>query len=189
MDFQVKLANALKALLPPDHFGSAPSIDFEEALKAVVDEDGLAPTCDHFHDHSCTVQQIVKTTNIFKRSGKVYFMVHLVPFLLFKRKAFRQKPFKTTAKLLIGWMKSMAFICWFALVARQGWCSLTKSGFIDRKKFMAIIAASSLGIFFEPAGRAAEISMYVLPRYLESLPTFLGKMNLFLKKSRWASTS
>ena len=178
MDFQVKLANALKALLPPDHFGPAPLIDFKAALKTVVESDGIAPTCEHFHDHSCMVQQIIKAINIFKRAHQIYFLVHLVPFLLYKRKDFRQKPFKTIFKLLSGWLKSMAFICWLAL-SRTGWCALTNAGFINRKKFIIIFAVASLGIFFEPAGRAAEITMYVLPRYLESLPTFLGKMRLF----------
>ena len=108
----------------------------------------------------------------------MYLLVHLVPALLFRRKSFVKNPVKEISRLLIGWLKSMAFISWFAYVAKIGLCAVCKNGVIERKKYIALMAISALGIFIEPAGRAAEISMYALPKYFESIPVFLAKQRL-----------
>ena len=138
-------------------------------------------TCNHFHDNHCLIPQIVKFLNIFKNTYKMYFFVHLIPLILYKRKDMKNKPLKTIVKFVLGWLRSMFFVCSFALLSRYAWCSGTGNGNVNYSKFGGWMILAGFGILLESRSRMPEYPMNLLPRYFESLPIFLGKMGLFPK--------
>jgi hypothetical protein len=82
-------------------------------------------------------------------------------------------------KLLKGWARSMLFIESYCFVSRFGWCNTVVNGQISKFRSMLPVFLSTFGILFEAPARRGEIAMYVFPRYIESLKTYLGKMKLF----------
>ena len=122
---------------------------------------------------------MVKFLNIFKNTNKMYFFVHLIPLVLYKRKDLKKQPIKTIVKFIFGWLRSMLFVCSFALLSRAAWCSAIGQGKVSYGKFTGWMILASLGILLESKSRMPEYGMNLLPRYFESLPIFLGKMRIF----------
>ena len=178
MKSQMQIAESLSKILPSDWFFTAPKINHQVALDRAL-QDGFYATCEHLHDNSCEAHNLVKVINIMKASSKMYFLVHLIPVLIFKRKQLRKQPVHTIAKMLFGWIKSVSFVCIYALISRIGYCKLTNDHKFNRNIFIVLITIAQAGIFLEARGRAMEIAMYVTPKYLETLPVFLGKMHLW----------
>lgn len=58
---------------------------------------------------------------------KTYGTIHLVTLILFKRKQIRRQPLKTLKKAMIGFLRSMLFICGYAYFARMAICSLASN--------------------------------------------------------------
>ena len=178
MNSQVQIAEALSKLLPADLFHAAPKLDHQGVLDRAL-QDGVFAGCQELHNNSCVVHNLVKVINIIKASGKMYFLVHLIPVLLFKRKQLKKKPVHTIVKMLLGWMRSVAFVCTYALVSRIGYCNMSGPQGFSRNTFLMLMPFACTGIFLEGRGRAMEIAMYVLPKYFETVPVFMGKMNLW----------
>ena len=183
---QAKLAKVLSMFLPGKWFYTNNKIEasamkdlISDYFKEGADQSSIElPGCSSFHDNHCNVPQLVKAIGALKMSGKMYLIVHLIPLLLYKRKKLRTEPVQTVAKFLFGWIKSVLFISFYALISRKGWCYLLQDGAINRRKFVLINFIATFGILFEAASRQGEITMYVLPRYFESIPIYLGKMKL-----------
>ena len=94
MTFQAKIIQNLKRILPSKMFYDAKPL-LEDSIKYIVEKGrrlltvgGDVPDCHHFHDNACSTRQLMKTVNIFNSTFKLYFLIHLVPWLIFKRKAF-----------------------------------------------------------------------------------------------------
>lgn len=62
------------------------------------------------HDNHCLVDSFSKGADTMTRTFKVYSLVHIIPFLLFKRKQLRQNPAKSLTKLLKGIVRSNLLI-------------------------------------------------------------------------------
>jgi hypothetical protein len=169
--------NLLKPLFP-GQFWDRKLLD-EAELKSVMELETPLPDCSHYHDNSCLMAKAAKMTHVLKYTGRLYFVIHLIPFLLFKRKEFRKNFLGTTLKLLKGWARSMLFIESYCFVSRMGWCNTVIDGKINKFRAALPIFFSTFGILFEAPARRGEIAMYVFPRYIESLKTFLGKMRLW----------
>ena len=156
-----------------------PKLELDKStIKEIIEQEAPLPSCHHFHDHDCRIPQILKMVNVFKQTARLYFLSHLIPLLLFKRKALKKAPLRTILKLILGWLRSMAFICHYGLFCRKVWCGIIQGNKINMPKFWMYSAISSAGILYEAPGRRSEICMYVVPRWLESLPIFLGKRKL-----------
>ena len=67
---------------------------------------------------------------MIKYFSKVYLPVHLIPFIIYKRKQLKKKynksliisPIDTLKKSLIAYMKSIAFLCLMVQGIRLNWC-------------------------------------------------------------------
>ena len=186
IDFQERLALSFKWFLPGKWFYPRTPLDLQ-TIKERVDkyfsdpsESGkVLPGCQHYHSHDCTVWQLVKPLDIIRFSGKMYFVIHLIPLLLFKRKRMMKEPLKTSAKFIYGWVKSLLFCIFYALIVRRGWCILFEKGDLQRWKFITLNVLATCAVLWEAPSRQVEIAMNVVPRYFESLKIFLGKMHLF----------
>jgi hypothetical protein len=176
--FQEQIIDSLKKILPKDMFYSKLPLDTEVQFKELLEEGEPLPSCHHFHDNDCMIPQYVKMINVFKQTARLYFLSHLIPLLLFKRKALKKHPIRTILKLIWGWLRSMAFISNYGILCRRAWCSVITNNQISVKWFTIWSIAASSGILFEAPGRRAEICMYVVPRWLEALPKFLSKRAL-----------
>ena len=185
--FQQSVIKFLENTMPSEFVFPGSSIDadtIKESVKELFETDSTSsvlPHCNHFHDNDCTLPQLLKAVNVIKSTGKLYFVIHLVPLLLFKRKALRRRPFKMAFKLVLGWLRSMVFISSYAFFSRRGWCRAIEPRQIVKSRVFFWSAVASVGLLIEAPNRRAEIAMYVIPRYFESVPKFLGKLGLFPK--------
>lgn len=125
------------------------------------------------------VPQVVKFFNIFKNTWKMYFFVHLIPVVLYKRKDLKKKPLRSIVKFVLGWLRSMLFVCGFALISRRAWCRGISNGKISYSTILGWYGLAACAILIEAPSRMSEYPMNLLPRYFESMPTFFGKMKLF----------
>jgi hypothetical protein len=63
----------------------------EFVSRAITDLD-MHVSCTHFHsDLSCNGKAVDQFVSSLRSCSKMYFLAHLIPFLLFKRKKVRQK--------------------------------------------------------------------------------------------------
>jgi hypothetical protein len=68
------------------------------------------------------VESFRKAENIGRKGFKVYALVHIVPFILFKRKKWKKNKVKETLKLIKGIARSMTFISLWGLIGKFVWC-------------------------------------------------------------------
>ena len=66
------------------------------------------------------------------------------------------------------------------MFGKVNWCYTKRlfSGGLTSSKLLMMAPLCYFSIFLEKRSRIAEISMYVVPKYIESIPVFLGKMNM-----------
>jgi hypothetical protein len=106
----------------------------QEQRQAIVAENLKNHTiwfpCSQNHNHVCHVEVIRKVEETFRNAWIVYAVVHVVPFLIFKRKqikkCFAERDFKGLAKLFFGvfqgFLRSMSFIGLYTFFAMWTWC-------------------------------------------------------------------
>ena len=80
--------------------------------------------CSHCHQNSCWNFPLEKMDTCTPKFAKTYFVIHLIPLLLFKRKELRNKPWPTIKQFLIGFLKSMAFIEWYCYFGTRAICAV-----------------------------------------------------------------
>ena len=81
--------------------------------------------CSHVHKNSCWSFPLEKMDICTPKFAKTYFVIHLIPLLLFKRKELRNKPWPTIKQFLIGFLKSMAFVEWYCYFGTKAICSIS----------------------------------------------------------------
>lgn len=80
--------------------------------------------CKHCHENSCWNFAFEKLDICSPQFFKTYLIIHLIPFLLFKRKLLRKEPLKCLKKFLKGYGKSMFFILWYCYFGTRSMCAL-----------------------------------------------------------------
>lgn len=135
--------------------------------------------------------------------AKTYLIIHLIPFLLFKRKQLRKAPLKCVLKFLKGYFKSMFFIMWYCYWGTRSLCMIRNvSPKLSRKQFyddifpypLAIFvflfsAFSASGVCIEAPGRRLEIGQYVFPKVLEGNVQFFRKRHWIPKRIPFGAVS
>ena len=187
---QIKVTKALQQFLPGKLFYNTDLIDsagikdiFTGYLQKVGNQGHdpsnlLIPQCHDFHQHSCLVPQLLKGIGVVGSFGPLYLVVHVLPVLLYKRKQMRKEPGAVLKKVLRGWLKSLLFAFGIAFVSRRGWCEMSHNGTINMWRLIFYYALASCTLLFEAPSRRGEIAINVFPRYLESIPIYLSKIDM-----------
>ena len=123
---------------------------------------------------------IQKIAVLAKSGWKIYAIIHLTTFLLFKRKKVLKKPLRTILKALFGLFRSLAFSATYGFWITWSLCYVTKfnRGRITGWNSTIMALGAVFSLYCEQDGRRNEIVMYQIPRTIESLGTFLGKRKL-----------
>lgn len=125
--------SVLKKLLPSKYFFSKTPLS-ESARLAIIEQNSRDHTiwfdCSLSHNHICHIEVIRKIEEVLRNVWKVYAIVHVVPFLLFKRKELskyiKSNDWKSVLgqlwRLAKGFSKSMSFIGMYTFFAMCNWC-------------------------------------------------------------------
>jgi len=144
-------------------------------------------TCETIHPwiDSCVYVGVDRFFKVFFWIFPVYGALHFIPMLLFRRKVFMREPLFVSLKSLKGTVRSSTFLSVFVFIFQSLLCikiqahqskwaqQLTSRKFRDAL-FMSRVswwlsgAISGFALLVEEKRRRAELTMYVLPRGLES---------------------
>ncbi|CAD8203837.1 unnamed protein product [Paramecium octaurelia] len=153
------------------------SFPVEEQLNYIQ---GLPYKCECFHPgYTCEAQILRMFPILFSQNAKVYLPVHLLPFLIYKRKAFFKNPISTTARSLFSYAKSVLFLSLMVQIMRYNWCKQVR--FRNTVDPFIPISGGLMGAFallLESKTRAQEIMLSIVPRYFETI------LNL-MKRKGW----
>ncbi|CAD8102546.1 unnamed protein product [Paramecium primaurelia] len=153
------------------------SFPVEEQLNYIQ---GLPYKCEYFHPgFTCETQILHMFPILFSQNAKVYLPVHLLPFLIYKRKAFLKNPISTTIRSLFSYIKSVLFLTLMVQAMRYNWCKQVR--FRNTVDPLIPISGGFIGAFsllLESKSRAQEIMLSIVPRYFETI------LNL-LKRKGW----
>ena len=101
---------------------------------------------------------------------KFYIPIHLIPAAIYKRKKLTTQPLQVLKSVIKNIILSSM---WISVYVSFFWWLLCKLRNYRRSTdyWTNIIATFFAGfaVIFEPAGRRAELALYLLPRFLESL--------------------
>jgi hypothetical protein len=121
-------------------------------------------------EHGCEAHAAHALMKCFFRALRIYSPVHILPLLVFRRKELLANPKVTVQKLLLAICRSSLFVGFFNLNARIGLCYSNKlfKGFFPIGSIIGSMLAT-FAINFEEPRRRAELSMYLLPRAMETI--------------------
>lgn len=137
--------------------------------------------CAYRHPHNHLIEIYRKGADVTVRSIKLYVLVHVLPYILFKRGKDKYSA-RSLLKLLKNICRSLMFIGGFAVIGEISLCYLPNllKNFSPRWCFYASGLTSS-SVFLEDPSRWAEFSLTVFPRLLESFKTYFGKQKLWIE--------
>ncbi|KAF9516869.1 hypothetical protein BS47DRAFT_1371618 [Hydnum rufescens UP504] len=144
----------------------------------------VAGTCEIIHPwiDSCVYVEVERFVSVFTWMFPIYGALHVIPMILFKRKTFAKEPLTMLLKSLKGTVRSSTFLSVFVFIYQCVFyiphsilCVLiiwrTRTShfmLVSRASFWFLGAMTGLALFVEDQRRRAELTMYVLPRGLES---------------------
>ena len=149
---------------------------FSQVIREHVANGGFLH-CRDIHDHSCEWEAFARFMAIVKLSYKFYLPIHLIPTLIFKRHKLKSHPVDVLKSFLKGYIKSILMLSTYVTLFRYFLCFL-KNRRHTMDRWNAIIAgmiAPFFSIWFEPAGRRAELTLYLIPRFAEAFYNWLVK--------------
>jgi hypothetical protein len=126
--------------------------------------------CSQFHEGSCEMHALKRLLLIFPKGLKVYGPVHLIPLLIFKFKQLRTAPKETLLKFLVGLLRSIGFVSCYMSLEKVAECYAAY--FFQGYRFMNPVVVSLVAthaVYVETPHRRKELSLYMLPRALETL--------------------
>lgn len=135
--------------------------------------------CQYLHAHSCEVNMVVGGLEMLTRVYKIYILVHVVPHLLFKKDKFSKR---SIFRLILNILRTLVFFYCYASMGKYAYCSIYKFKkriSLSVSAVCAVISASA--IFIERSNRWPEFAMNILPKFLESLDSFLSARKLLYK--------
>lgn len=141
----------------------------EEAYRAVL---GLQIPCEIMHEGSCFQTTFLRFAKTFVNGLRMYLPIHLFP-LLFRLKSLQTKPLKTLTQAGLGTIYSALFVSQTATTMRAMLCILSRlRGKWDRVNVIIGAIFCAFSLFWEAPGRRCEISLYVLPRFMDCVWNF-----------------
>lgn len=141
----------------------------EEAYRAVL---GLQIPCEIMHEGSCFQTAFLRFAKTFVNGLRMYLPIHLFP-LLFRLKSLQTKPLKTLTQAGLGTIYSALFVSQTATTMRAMLCILSRlRGKWDRVNVIIGAIFCAFSLFWEAPGRRCEISLYVLPRFMDCVWNF-----------------
>jgi hypothetical protein len=126
--------------------------------------------CSTMHPkHNCIANAFSSMPPALIRGMKVYSPIHIMQLLLFNRKDLTSDTKATLCRVLFSIFRSSLFISCFNLFGRLGRCLSSNlfKGFTPLP-FLLCSTVSTLAIYFETPKRRDAISMYLLPRSIET---------------------
>ncbi|CAI5465400.1 unnamed protein product [Closterium sp. Yama58-4] len=125
----------------------------------------LHPDCS-----SCPRAQLRAARNAFRKTFPLYLSLTFVPFVVLNLRKFMQSPLRTVWLATSSALRSTSFIAVFVGVYQACACTHRKFVLKDHKLFYWLAGAvAGLSVLIEKASRRAELTLYVLPRALDSL--------------------
>ncbi|CAD8124066.1 unnamed protein product [Paramecium sonneborni] len=151
------------------------------AADQLIIQSGTPFSCEIVHPgQSCEMNILLNLPRIMKSNAKVYLPVHLIPFLLYKRKQLIKNPISTISRALVSYFKSICFLSFMVQILRYNWCKQKNL----LKKVDPFVPSSggfisSFALLLESNTRAMEICLSIVPRFCETVVNLLksrGKM-------------
>ncbi|KAI8506896.1 hypothetical protein Bbelb_153350 [Branchiostoma belcheri] len=130
--------------------------------------------CDlHMHPGSCHAYTLKDTLRSWPSFFKMYLPINLVPVLLFKYKQLLSRPTDTLTSLFIHTVWSGTFLTFLVQIAKYVICVLRhrahKPPPVDGYIPFTAGVLCALSVLFERASRRRELSMYVIPHFLNGM--------------------
>ncbi|ODO10135.1 hypothetical protein I350_02363 [Cryptococcus amylolentus CBS 6273] len=131
----------------------------------------------------CTSTNLARFFSVFRFMLPMYSALHLIPMLVLRRHSMRKNPVGMLGKALLGISRSCSFLGVFVFIYQALFCARVQTlehgrgptwvrSLLRRKQvFWGMGFATCLSLFVEEKARQkrrAELTMYVLPRALES---------------------
>ena len=100
----------------------------EEFIRQAILNPLMDEKCSQLHPGvSCNLKMCLQFAATCKSLYKMYLLVHLIPFLIFKRKKLMKEPLQESKKLLKGYLRSLGFIFYCCTAAKYGWCLMQRT--------------------------------------------------------------
>ena len=137
------------------------------------------PTEYIYPDHGLVYAIKKVTSQAGQTLWKSYAIVHLASFLLFKRKKFKKKPFRTLLRSFISFCRSLLFMSGIGFIWCGAYTTITDPSLTPKQALAITLFFKSIAPFtILIEKRRAELAMNVFPKLLESWLTFFRKMRL-----------
>jgi hypothetical protein len=127
--------------------------------------------CSTLHPkHNCLANAFTSLSPSLVRGLRVYSPIHILQLLLFNRKDLTSDTKATLCRVLFSILRSSLFISGFNLFGRLSQC-LSSNLFkkFTPLPFLLCSSIATLAIYFETPKRRNALSMYLLPRSIETL--------------------
>jgi hypothetical protein len=131
----------------------------------------------HPETSSCTMGSMLYSRRCFPKTLRIYFPLNLAMLLMWKHKLLLKDPQAFLQRLVLGSLRSSAFITAFAAIAWLPPC-YARNWFGKEIKSSYLLNGFLSGctvIMEQPQSRRLELAMYCLPRALESLWNMMVK--------------
>ena len=133
--------------------------------------------CRDIHDFSCQWEGLKRFCLVFQLAIKFYLPIHLIPALIFKRHKLKTQPMEVFKFFLKGLLRSSLMLATYIAVFRYGLCFF--KNLRHKVDIWTVLYSGFIGpfvsLFWEPAGRRAELTVYMIPRFAEALWDWLVK--------------
>ncbi|WVQ73232.1 hypothetical protein IAR50_002798 [Cryptococcus sp. DSM 104548] len=128
----------------------------------------------------CTTTNLARFFAVFRFMLPMYSALHLIPMLVLRRHSMRKNPMGMLGRAVMGIGRSCSFLGMFVLIYQTLFCARVQTlehrrgptwlrSLLQHKQvFWGMGFATCLSLFVEEKKRRAELTMYVLPRALES---------------------
>ncbi|OMJ82084.1 hypothetical protein SteCoe_17301 [Stentor coeruleus] len=132
--------------------------------------------CSNFHYGSCELEALRRMRLIAGGFAMFYGPAHVLPVIIFKLKQLKKDPIPTLTHMFVNVIRSVLFGCSIMGVIRYTMCR-THQLFNGTSHINWIIIGilSSLTIFFEAKSRRGELTLYLIPRVIETVWNVMKK--------------
>ncbi|CDW75618.1 UNKNOWN [Stylonychia lemnae] len=165
--------------------GSIKLEDISEPFKIFLERSGTGRVeCCHVHPgFDCHSWFISKFPIVFRNCLGIYSAIHILPLMIFKYKQLKENPRKVLKRALKNLIRSTLFLTFQVMLVRFGCCYLQRIFGSNQwvGLFTGILSTSS--IIFEEASRRVELTLYVVPKVVQTFIQFCLRRNNFLRQT------
>ena len=133
----------------------------------------------HIHFGSCEYKALNRMANTIKIFVMLYGPAHLLPVFIFKLKQLTRNPVPILSHAFENMARSITFGVTFIGITQYGICQFAKlfNG-VKGLNWIFIGILSAMTIFIEAPSRRGELTLYLLPRVVETLWNILKKKGI-----------